>query len=68
MDPEGRVSLNIGGTVFQSTWATLLRGGEDSFFVALQRWKKAKGFDLSDVFVDRSGVAFWLVLEYLRGK
>eukprot|EP01006_Ploeotia_vitrea_P044056 TRINITY_DN66801_c2_g2_i1.p1 TRINITY_DN66801_c2_g2~~TRINITY_DN66801_c2_g2_i1.p1 ORF type:complete len:316 (+),score=30.70 TRINITY_DN66801_c2_g2_i1:77-1024(+) len=58
-----KISLDIGGTTFNTTAETLLKH-EDTFFSAMLRWKPAK--DNGQYFIDRSPDAFPLVLEYLR--
>ncbi|OQS06551.1 hypothetical protein THRCLA_01416 [Thraustotheca clavata] len=58
--PPGTVKLNVGGTIFETTWATLLKC-DDSLFHTLR-----DSNDDRNVFVDWSPIHTERVLMYLR--
>ena len=62
------IKLNIGGVVHHSTTATL--GGTDCLLGTIARrgveGEQGGSGGVAEAFVDRDGVQFWMVLEYLR--
>eukprot|EP01006_Ploeotia_vitrea_P008518 TRINITY_DN20389_c0_g1_i1.p1 TRINITY_DN20389_c0_g1~~TRINITY_DN20389_c0_g1_i1.p1 ORF type:complete len:307 (+),score=27.06 TRINITY_DN20389_c0_g1_i1:89-1009(+) len=64
---QKKVSLDIGGTVFNTTEETLIKEKE-SFFSAMLRsgqWKPDQ--ETGQYFIDRSPQMFGILLDYLRG-
>lgn len=61
-----RIRLNVGGTVFETTYATLMVKQEANFLAALasQHWAEAKQ---EEIFIDRDPTFFPQILNYLRG-
>ena len=61
-----RIRLNVGGTIFETTHATLMAKHEPNFLAALasQHWAEAKQDEL---FIDRDPTFFGHILNYLRG-
>ena len=61
-----RIRLNVGGTVFETTRATLMAKQEPNFLAALasQHWAEA---NQDELFIDRDPTFFGHILNYLRG-
>lgn len=67
---DGPVQLNVGGTVFTTSWSTLT-AQDDSFFSGVYRQREAAmkmgaTEEPGPIFVDRDPTLFKSVLEYLR--
>ena len=64
------VWLNVGGTRFATSRATLGGWGPDTFFAALGRFEEGGEVfeEGGEVFVDRSPAVFAVVLQHLRGE
>ena len=56
-----RVSLNVGGTSFETTSETLTKDGVTFFVRVLQS-------DLPNIFIDRDPTHFRIILNFLRDK
>lgn len=61
----GRITLNVGSVIYETTRETLLRV-EDSYFRGLLNSQFKKDDEESHIFIDRDGDVFKYVLEYLR--
>eukprot|EP01006_Ploeotia_vitrea_P047006 TRINITY_DN67079_c11_g1_i1.p1 TRINITY_DN67079_c11_g1~~TRINITY_DN67079_c11_g1_i1.p1 ORF type:complete len:313 (+),score=48.82 TRINITY_DN67079_c11_g1_i1:61-999(+) len=62
---QKKVSLDIGGTVFNTTEETLLK--EDSFFFSMLRSGQFQPDETTgQYFIDRSPMVFGVILDYLR--
>jgi hypothetical protein len=61
------VQLNVGGTLFTTSWSTLT-AQDDSFFSGVYRQREACGAmdEPGPIFVDRDPTLFKSVLGYLR--
>eukprot|EP01006_Ploeotia_vitrea_P001645 TRINITY_DN105305_c0_g1_i1.p1 TRINITY_DN105305_c0_g1~~TRINITY_DN105305_c0_g1_i1.p1 ORF type:complete len:325 (-),score=46.52 TRINITY_DN105305_c0_g1_i1:209-1183(-) len=62
-----KVKLNIGGTMFSTTEATLL-SEPDSFFWTMLHSGQWKPDDDGEFFIDRAPNVFGLILDYLRTR
>ncbi|XP_020578640.1 BTB/POZ domain-containing protein At2g24240-like [Phalaenopsis equestris] len=66
---SGRVRLNIGGKIFETTTTTLANAGRNSMLGALldEEWNFAAGDgDASEYFIDRNPECFSVLLDLLR--
>eukprot|EP01114_Cavostelium_apophysatum_P019526 TRINITY_DN631_c0_g1_i2.p1 TRINITY_DN631_c0_g1~~TRINITY_DN631_c0_g1_i2.p1 ORF type:complete len:210 (+),score=46.84 TRINITY_DN631_c0_g1_i2:63-692(+) len=63
---EEIVSLNVGGQLFETSKATLLKGGETMLSKLLSGQFKARLDGSNRIFVDRDGTHFRYILNYLR--
>eukprot|EP01006_Ploeotia_vitrea_P049189 TRINITY_DN67320_c3_g3_i2.p1 TRINITY_DN67320_c3_g3~~TRINITY_DN67320_c3_g3_i2.p1 ORF type:complete len:317 (+),score=15.54 TRINITY_DN67320_c3_g3_i2:402-1352(+) len=61
-----KISLNVGGTVFETTEETLLKETETFFWAMLRsgQWEPDK--ETGQYFIDRSPTMFGVILDYLR--
>jgi len=68
LEDRHRVRLNVGGLGFETTRRTLLgmRNTHSPFFTALLM--HAQGKEGEEIFIDRDGTYFRLVLNHLRGQ
>jgi len=65
--PGRLVKLNVGGQVFQTTSQTLTQQGRENFFSALLSGRIPSVKDEQDAFfIDRPGLCFAPILEYLQ--
>eukprot|EP01006_Ploeotia_vitrea_P037651 TRINITY_DN66157_c4_g1_i1.p1 TRINITY_DN66157_c4_g1~~TRINITY_DN66157_c4_g1_i1.p1 ORF type:complete len:312 (+),score=33.75 TRINITY_DN66157_c4_g1_i1:25-960(+) len=60
------ISLNIGGSVFTTTEATLLQEKESFFWAMLHSGKWQPDLHTGQYFIDRSPQMFGVILDYLR--
>ncbi|XP_020156294.1 BTB/POZ domain-containing protein At2g24240-like [Aegilops tauschii subsp. strangulata] len=65
---RGRVRLNVGGRVFQTTATTLAAAGRDTMLGAMldASWNAAAAGDEADYFIDRDPACFAVLLDLLR--
>ena len=63
---EGRVVLNVGGTLFTTSKTTLV--GSSAYFESLfsDKWTNNDGDDEEDIFIDQDPEAFRVLLSYMR--
>jgi hypothetical protein len=70
MSPKQKVKLNVGGKHFETTIETLTKynDGINSYFKALfsRQWQLEKDAKDDSIFIDRDGVLFDYILQYLR--
>ncbi|GMH23034.1 hypothetical protein Nepgr_024877 [Nepenthes gracilis] len=65
--PNGRIKLNVGGKLFETTASTVRSGGSESLLAALSN--RSAGNSLSDsVFIDRDPEIFSVLLSLLRSN
>ncbi|PHT35226.1 hypothetical protein CQW23_27026 [Capsicum baccatum] len=66
--PKGRVKLNVGGRIFETTVTTLEIAGEDSLFCAMldKNWNPHSDSDFTEHLIDRNPDCFGVLLDLLR--
>ncbi|CAL5020941.1 unnamed protein product [Urochloa decumbens] len=65
---RGRVRLNVGGRVFETTAATLAAAGRDTMFGAMidASWNAPHSTPAAEYFIDRDPSSFAVLLDLLR--
>jgi len=68
VDTEGKIKLDVGGTIFATSLQTL-KSVPDSYFSVMfsERWNLKKGED-GCCFIDRNPKVFAYILDFMRGE